>query len=160
MSWPIGYGLPKVEYRGDIAGTIYANSHPVTDPGGWMDLPAPRLSGSHATDQEISIRLRVAYDATKKAFLYAEEVEIGGQRFAGLHSLVAREGTEWLNYLVEAIHSRMVERLASPESATPREARVHTKPLPADGEDSSRSLTPFPGIRAVTPPGKASVHGR
>jgi hypothetical protein len=116
MSWPIGYGTPDVSIHADAAGRIFADGLPISDPGGWIDLPAPDWRND--ASGELSVRLRVTPDDHGRPFVYAEQCELAGRRYPGIHSLALSEGHQWPEHVVVAFHALIRRRIADSTRAT------------------------------------------
>ena len=146
MSWPIGYGNPEVRFHADASGRLLANGLPVTEPGGWVDLPAPDWRNDPSG--ELSVRVRAADDAQGRPFLFVEQCELGGRRYAGIHSLVLAEGHGWPEHIVVAFHSHVKRRTAFAESPTRRMTAVSRPREPE--RFATPETTPYAGISALS----------
>lgn len=131
MSWPIGYAKPTFRFHTTPEGTIHANGVPVTDSNGWIDVRVPASAMIRGAPDAVSVRIRVVPDADDHPFLYAEQIEVGGRRYGGLHALMVAEGVQWVGPLARAIHeeiARCVDAAARGRPA-PSHSRAATRPL-------------------------------
>lgn len=151
MSWPIGYGNTGFRFRASLDGAIFAQDVQVSEVNGWLTVPVPRTSQGPETT-EISVRLRLSADARGNAFLYAEQVEVGGRRFSGVHALTLANGPEWIKPLPRCVLDEIARRVAAGPHAV--ETRSTSATLP-----TLRATTPmkspddtWEGMDALTPP--------
>lgn len=161
MSWPIGYWHTRSAMRTSSDGAITADGTPVTEPGGWIEMPLPDEASWPDGPTHYAVRVRLSPDSRGDVFLYAEEVVLDGHEYGGLYALAKQRGDHWLTLPVrgvrEAIASRIQAGRASPVAriALTSSRPPHGAPSALERAVTSSELPP-PLAAART----ATVHSR
>ena len=113
MSWPVGYGIPGIDYHTAGDGSVHANGMRVTGERGWLDVPLPPAAIRHGAPCALSIRIRIVPEAQGGVFIYAEEVVADGRRYNGIFNLVTSDGGSWGVHLTAALHSAIADRMTA-----------------------------------------------
>jgi hypothetical protein len=121
-----------LRYRGTLDGVVLVNDVPVTGANGWIEVALYATATARGAPSELSVRIRVGADSEGYPFLYAEQVEIGGRRYGGVHALVLAEGSGWVTQLMRGIHDEISRRVAHAAhvARVPTPVRTSSRPIP------------------------------
>jgi hypothetical protein len=106
MSWPLG-AVDRLPWKvsATLDGTIRLGTASVTESNGWVQLRATTTRGGPRAF-DVRVRLRLSVDAAARPFLYAEQVEFDGRRFAGLHQASAVVGDATVAQIASLVLSK------------------------------------------------------
>ncbi len=140
MSWPIG-ALDRLPLKvtATLDGTILLGPAPVTQRKGWVQVRIGTGSGGSTRPVEVSVRLRLSVDAAARPFLYAEEVDFEGRRFAGMHAAAQVLGEPMVSRVVAQVLSKFTHfAIRRTDRHTPiSETRVVAQQEPSLGADDT-----------------------
>jgi hypothetical protein len=139
MSWPIG-AVDRLPWKvgSTLDGTILLGAAPVTESKGWVHV---RVSTTRERVRalDVSVRLRLSVDAAARPFLYAEQVEFEGRRFAGLSQVAAVLGDVTVAQITRLVLSKFTQFAIrrTDRHSTASETRPAVREEPSLGADDT-----------------------